>query len=55
MSYLAMRNQRALAKCQEAYDNMEPPEYWEDDEEVIDIEADIDVEEDDYDGILGEG
>ena len=32
------RQQRSFSKAQAAYDNMQPPEYWEDDEEVIDDE-----------------
>lgn len=32
------RQQRSFSKAQSAYDNMQPPEYWEDDEEVIDDE-----------------
>ena len=27
------RNIRTLAKCQAAYDNMNPPEYYEDEED----------------------
>ena len=35
------RQQRSFSKSQAAYDNMQPPEYWEDDEEVIDDEPDF--------------
>ena len=39
------RQQRQMAGAQEAYDNMLPPEYWENDEdEVIDPEDDQDEE-----------
>jgi hypothetical protein len=63
MSNQAIRNQRVMAKCQEAYDNMEPPvEYCREcgreatcdcicSGEVIDIEE----EDEGYSGILGEG
>jgi hypothetical protein len=27
-----LRNVRTLARCQAAYDNMHPPEYYEDDQ-----------------------
>ena len=32
------RNIQTMKKCQANYDAMQPPEYWEDDEEVIDDE-----------------
>lgn len=45
------RNQSQMARCQAAYDNMLPPEYWEDDDECIDEEEPEEPEQ----PILGEG
>lgn len=62
MSYYS--NLRTLATCQDRYDNMLPPEYYQDDripdgcsdDDYDDWDGDDDWDGvDGYDGILGEG
>lgn len=38
MSESFYRQHRSFSKAQAAYDNMQPPEYWEEDDEIIDDE-----------------
>jgi len=45
----------SFERAQRAYDNMLPPEYWDDEFEDYEDDENVDSWDDGYSGILGEG